>query len=114
MDTLKQVKVLVGDLDNTYLDDEIYSWLLDENGNSIQDTAIEALETILNQIALNNTEEASGGYRAKGPDMEALERRLRKLKAKRKRTKLVPVIIHASRSDFRDIDSIFHKEGNYF
>ena len=52
---IQQVKFKVGDtsLNYPFLADSTYDWLLDKNSNNIIKAAIEALEMIINQIALS-------------------------------------------------------------
>lgn len=89
-----------------WLSDEVIEFLLSENGNSIKDTAVECLETVINGLALNPTQEESGGYHVWGQNLKFLEKRLTSLKRKSK-VPLVPMVINSDRRNWNDIDSIF-------
>lgn len=108
MDNLQQVRLKAfGDPDtDEWLSDEVINFLLSEHNNSIKETAIECLETVINGIALNPTRERSGGYEAYGQNLRFLEKRLESLKRKSK-VPLVPMVIGTSRSNWNDIDKIF-------
>lgn len=107
MTPIQQVKLMAfGDPEADWLSDEVIEFLLSENGNSIKTTAIESLETLLNQLSLNPVQEESGGYKVWGQNLKFLEKRLTSLKRKSK-IPLVPVVINSDRRNFDDIDSIF-------
>ncbi|MCL7942237.1 hypothetical protein M8009_18315 [Halomonas sp. ATCH28] len=108
MTPIEQVRLNIGDLDGDYLQDTVLEWLLEQAGNSVQEASIEALETILNQIALNPQREKSGGFEVWSQNIKALERRLESLKKRKKTKRLVPMVFGTGgRSDWKDIDSIF-------
>lgn len=112
-DNITQVRLTVGDTNNdiVWLDDNTYQWLLESNGNRVIDAAIEALEMIINQVALAPQSVQTEDVREVGPAVDALERRLTNLKAKRSSNTAVtrgfPMIIKSDRKNWDDIDSIY-------
>lgn len=103
-----RIRMLVGDfmLDEPYLQDDVYVWLYGQNGNSEIDAAVEALETIINHIALSPQEWRIGDAQERGASVSALTQRLRELKTKQKGTK-VPVVIKTDRTNWDDFDKVF-------
>lgn len=112
-DNITQVRLTVGDTNNdlVWLEDNTYQWLLESNGNRVIDAAIEALEMIINQVALAPQSVQTEDVREVGPAVDALERRLTNLKAKRSSNTAVtrgfPMIIKSDRKNWDDIDSIY-------
>lgn len=108
-----QVRLLVGDtstdIESQYLPDSIYEWFLSENGGNVHDAAVEALECIINQIALAPEEWRLGDASETRTSLESLERRLFQLKAKRNKAKNrpVPMILHTDRKNWDVIDRIY-------
>lgn len=104
-----RMRLLTGDFieDEPYLDDDIYMWFYEENGNSEVDGAVEALEAIINNISLSPARWQIGDASETGPALEALEKRLLSLKAKRSGSK-VPVVIKSDRKNWCDFESAFN------
>lgn len=104
-----QMRLLTGDYieDEPYLEDAIYVWFYQENGNSVLDGAIEALESILNNIALSPARWTIGDASESRQTMESLERRLDDLKA-RQRDHKAPVIIKTDRKNWNDFNALFN------
>jgi len=109
-----RMRLLTGDYDSQYLSDEIYTYLYTSNGNSELDGAIEALESIINNLALSPTREVSGDIEAWGPSVAALQARLDSLKEKRNRRGLVPVLLKSDRKSWTDFDKIFDRDKDVY
>lgn len=107
MTPIEQVRLALGDPDGEYLQDSVIQWLLTENGNSIHRASIEALESIINNLALSPMKEESGGYSVWRESLQALEKRLVSLKRKSK-VPLVPMVFNSDRSNWQDFDSLFN------
>ena len=109
---ITQLRLMVGDTsaDFVWLADETYEWLLETHSLQI-DAAIEALEMIINQVALSPQHVKSEDISQEGPLVPSLERRLRVLKEKKSlmasKTKGFPIIVHSDRSNWDDINTIF-------
>lgn len=109
---INQLRLMVGDTsaDFVWLADETYEWLIETYPVQI-DAAIEALEMIINQVALAPQSIRTEDLTEVGPMVEALERRLKALKEKKASstsgTRGFPMIIKSDRSNWDDIDSIF-------
>lgn len=109
---INQLRLMVGDTsaDFVWLADETYEWILETHPVQI-DAAIEALEMIINQVALAPQSVRTEDLMEVGPMVEALERRLKVLKEKKASnlsgTKGFPMIVRSDRSNWDDIDSIF-------
>ena len=109
---ITQLRLMVGDTsaDFVWLADETYKWLLETHSLPI-DAAIEALEMIINQVALSPQYVKSEDISEEGPVIHSLERRLLALKQKKSlmaaATKGFPIIVHSDRSNWDDINSIF-------
>lgn len=109
---ITQLRLMVGDTsaDFVWLADETYEWILETHPVQI-DAAIEALEMIINQVALAPQSVRTEDLTEVGPMVEALERRLKALKEKKASnlsgTKGFPMIVRSDRSNWDDIDSIF-------
>ena len=109
---INQLRLMVGDTSSDYvfLADETYEWLIGTNLYVI-DAAIEALEMIINQVALSPQSVKTEDLSEVGPMVEALERRLKALKEKKASnlsyTKGFPMIVKSDRSNWDDIDSIY-------
>lgn len=103
-----RMRLLTGDFyENEYfLEDSIYLHLYAQAGNSELDGAIEALESIINNIALAPKEWRSGDVWEKGQDIKQLERRLIALKSKRKGIR-VPIIMKSDRGSWKDFEKAF-------
>jgi len=109
---INQLRLMVGDTsaDFVFLADETYEWIIETHPVQI-DAAIEALEMIINQVALSPQSVKTEDLSEVGPMVEALERRLKALKEKKASnlsgTKGFPMIIKSDRSNWDDIDSIY-------
>lgn len=109
---ITQLRLMVGDTsaDFVWLADETYEWILETHPVQI-DAAIEALEMIINQVALSPQSVKTEDLSEVGPMVEALERRLKALKEKKASkasgTKGFPMIVKSDRSNWDDIDSIY-------
>lgn len=110
--TINQLRLMVGDTsaDFVWLADETYEWVSRIHPSPL-DAAIEALEMIINQVALAPQSVRTEDLTEVGPMVEALERRLKALKEKKASnlsgTKGFPMIVRSDRSNWDDIDSIF-------
>jgi len=103
-----QIRLLTGDYieDEPYLNDDVYLWFYANNGNSVLDAAIEALESIINNIALSPAEWRIGDSSEVNTSIVALESRLTALKNKKSGGK-VPVVFTSDRKNWCDFDKIF-------
>ena len=116
MDELQQIRLLVGDnatdTSSQLLSDDVYQFLLDEANGDKHQAAIDALEAIINEIALSPARWELGDAMEERASLPALERRLSQLKAKADRAKNapVPVLIRSDRKDWSDFNAIFGKE----
>lgn len=106
--TVGQMRLLTGDFipEEPYLEDDIYTWFYEQNGNSVLKGSIEALESIINNIALSPERWVLGDASEERAAVNALERRLADLKLKEHRG-IVPVIIRSDRKNWDDFDSLF-------
>lgn len=112
---IDQVRLQIGDTDveEQYLDDAQVQFFLDQNGNSVLDTAIECLEVIIASIALSPKELKVGEITEKAPDVVLLENRLKSLKEKKAAgDKRMPFIVKSDRTNWNDIDSLYTRQGN--
>lgn len=113
---IARIRLTVGDTDVEYafLDDSVYEFLYFENAQNELDTAIAALENIINYIALNPTAEALGAVSGSGVTVLTLEARLNELKSRKtkdaKGIKRIPIMIRSDRKDWSDINKLFYKE----
>lgn len=117
---VNEIRLLVGDTsqDLPYLADETYEWILDMYGGSnyLLNSACEALEMIINQIALSPQSVKTEEITEIGPLVSALEGRLVSLKAKRDAAaaqygfgKTFPMMIKSDRKNWNDFDELFGK-----
>lgn len=108
MTNIELVRFYIGDTDSSYLDDAVIQYLLDEHGNSPLDAAIEALEAIINEIALQPRSASVDGIRTERASVASLEARLDELKTKKNARKgIMPILLHTKRQDWNDITRIF-------
>ncbi len=107
-DVIQQMRLAVGDIDegNQWLTDDVYEFYYEQNGNSIIDGSIEALETIINYISLSPSESSIGDVTEKMPLVNSLERRLESLKNKKYTTK-TPIVVRTDRKNWDDLDELF-------
>lgn len=112
MDNIDQVRLNIGDTDTEeyFLDDTVISFLLQENGNNVLETSIEALEAIINNIALQPERWRIGDAAESRASVDQLEDRLKSLINKRnaKNYTAIPIILHPSRKNWDDIDKVFN------
>lgn len=103
-----KIRLIVGDyiLDEPLLPDSVYVWLFEKyDGNEVE-AAIEALESIINNIALSPSKWSLGEASEWGANMPALQKRLDDLKMKRKGS-IVPVVIRSDRENWNDFNNLF-------
>jgi hypothetical protein len=105
-----QMRLLTGDFiqDEFYLEDNVYLWFYQKNGNSILDGSIEALESIINYLSLTPESWSIGDQRETKQSLAGLERRLKGLQSKQGGIK-APVIIRSDRKNWNDFDNLFPK-----
>lgn len=117
---VNQIRLMVGDTsqDLPYLSDETYEWILGDNAGSnyLLNSACEALEMIINQIALSPQSIKTEEITEIGPLVSALESRLNSLKAKRDAAaaqygfgKSFPMMVKSDRKNWNDLDELFGK-----
>ena len=112
---IQQVKFKVGDtsLNYPFLADSTYDWLLDKNSNNIIKAAIEALEMIINQIALSPESIKTDAVDEVKASVPVLERRLEALKKQLTQAAIgasrFPFLVHSDRNNWHDLDSLFPK-----
>lgn len=112
---IQQVKFKVGDtsLNYPFLADSTYDWLLDKNSNNIIKAAIEALEMIINQIALSPESVKTDAVDEVRASVHVLERRLDALKKQLTQAAIgasrFPFLVHSDRNNWNDLDSLFPK-----
>lgn len=106
-----RMRLLTGDFieDEPYLEDSIYVYFYGKNGNSEIDGAIEALESIINNIALSPVRWQIGDASETNASVAALQARLADLRVRKKGNK-VPVLVHTDRSNWQDFDKVFGKQ----
>ena len=112
---IQQVKFKVGDtsLNYPFLADSTYEWLLEKNSNNITKAAIEALEMIINQIALSPESIKTDAVDEVKASVPVLERRLEALKKQLTQAAVgasrFPFLVHSDRRNWNDLDSLFPK-----
>lgn len=112
---IQQVKFKVGDTSLSYpfLADSTYDWLLDKNSNNIIKAAIEALEMIINQIALSPESIKTDAVDEVKASVPVLERRLNALKKQLTQAAIgasrFPFLVHSDRNNWNDLNSLFPK-----
>ena len=112
---IQQVKFKVGDtsLNYPFLADSTYDWLLDKNSNNIIKAAIEALEMIINQIALSPESVKTDAVDEVKASVHVLERRLNALKKQLTQAAVgasrFPFLVHSDRKNWNDLNSLFPK-----
>lgn len=108
---IQQLRLIVGDVSTDYpfLDDNTYQWLLDTY--VVQNSAaVEALEMIINQIALSPQSIKTDAVTEVGPLVASLEKRLSSLKAKKQINATgFPMIVKSDRTSWDDFNSLFPK-----
>ena len=108
---IQQLRLIVGDVSTDYpfLDDNTYQWLLDVH--VVQNSAaVEALEMIINQIALSPQSIRTDAVTEVGPLVASLEKRLSSLKAKKQiGASGFPMIVKSDRTSWDDFNSLYPK-----
>ena len=108
---IQQLRLIVGDVSTDYpfLDDNTYQWLLDTHVVQ-NNAAVEALEMIINQIALSPQSIKTDAVTEIGPLVSNLEARLKSLKAKQQASATgFPMIVKSDRTKWDDFNSLFPK-----
>ena len=108
---IQQLRLIVGDvsIDYPFLDDNTYTWLL-ETYPTQNSAAVEALEMIINQIALSPQSIKTDAVTEIGPLVANLEARLKSLKAKQQVSVTgFPMIVKSGRTNWDDFNSLFPK-----
>ena len=108
---IQQLRLIVGDVSTAYpfLDDNTYQWLLDTFVVQ-NNAAVEALEMIINQIALSPQSIKTDAVTEVGPLVASLEKRLSSLKAKKQINATgFPMIVKSDRTSWDDFNSLFPK-----
>ena len=112
---IQQVKFKVGDtsLNYPFLADSTYDWLLEKNSKNIIKAAIEALEMIINQIALSPESIKTDAVDEVKASVPVLEKRLDALKKQLTQAAIgasrFPFLVHSDRKNWNDLDSLFPK-----
>lgn len=103
-----RMRLLTGDTnkDEPYLEDSIYVWMYGQNGNSELDGAIQALNSIINQIVLNPEEWRMGDISERQGTLTMLKGRLEELE-KSKYPTSVPVVLRSDRKNWNDFNELF-------
>lgn len=116
---IQQVKFKVGDtsLNYPFLADSTYDWLLEKNSKNIIKAAIEALEMIINQIALSPESIKTDAVDEVKASVPVLEKRLDALKKQLTQAAVgasrFPFLVHSDRKNWNDLDSLFPKRRGY-
>lgn len=106
---IQQLRLIVGDVsvDYPFLDDNTYSWLL-ETYPTQNSAAVEALEMIINQIALSPHSIKTDAVTEIGPLVHNLEARLKSLKAKQQVSSTgFPILVKSDRKGWDDFNTLF-------
>lgn len=105
-----QMRLNTGDFieEEPYLEDVIYLFFYEKNNNSIIDGSIEALESIINYIALTPQSWTLGDSSESQASVGALNSRLVSLRLRRK-SSVAPIIIKSDRKDWNDFERAFGK-----
>jgi len=109
-----RMRLLTGDYDGQYLSDDIYTYLYASSANSEIDGAIEALESIVNNLALSPQREVTGDIEVWNASVTALQARLEDLKTRRNRTTRVPVLLKTDRKSWSDFDKVFDRDKDVY
>ena len=110
---IQRIRLTIGDISEDWaiLEDDVYEYLLYNNGSDEQAAAIEALENIINYYSLNPTDEAFGDVSGKRFDIRVMEKRLEALKTKSTKdssgVSRVPIMLRSDRKDWNDFNKIF-------
>ena len=108
---IQQLRLIVGDVSTDYpfLDDNTYTWLIEtyptQNG-----AAVEALEMIINQIALSPQSIKTDAVTEIRPLVANLEARLKSLKAKQQVSATgFPLLVKSDRTSWNDFITLFQQ-----
>lgn len=110
---ISRIRLMIGDINVDYpiLDNTVYEYLLYSNNSNELDTAIEALESIINYYSLNPTDEVFGLVQGKGYSPRQMEKRLQDLKDSKytdtSGAKRIPMLVKGGRTDWEDFDNLF-------
>jgi len=108
---IQQLRLIVGDVSTDYpfLDDNTYQWLIDTY--VVQNSAaVEALEMIINQIALSPQSIKTDAVTEIRPLVANLEARLKRLKAKQQVSATgFPLLVKSDRTSWNDFITLFQQ-----
>ena len=109
---IQRIRLEIGDISSEWpiLQDDVYEYLLYKNQSNERNTAIEALENIINYYSLNPTDEAFGSVSGKRFDIRVMEKRLTSLKNKGEAVSgvgRVPMVVRSDRSNWDDFNKLF-------
>ena len=108
---IQQLRLIVGDVSTDYpfLDDNTYQWLLDTFVVQ-NNAAVEALEMIINQIALSPQSIKTDAVTEIRPLVASLEARLKSLKAKQQVSATgFPLLVKSDRTSWNDFITLFQQ-----
>ena len=108
---IQQLRLIVGDVSTDYpfLDDNTYQWLIDTYPTQ-NEAAVEALEMIINQIALSPQSIKTDAVTETRPLVAALEARLNSLKAKQQVSATgFPLLVKSDRTSWNDFITLFQQ-----
>lgn len=112
---IQQIRLIVGDTagDFPFLDDSTYQWLISLYPTNIYAAAVDALEMIINQLALSPQSIKTQDLTEIGPLVASLEARLTSLKAKAVPSrKGFPMIVKSDRTNWNDFNTLFGTGNN--
>lgn len=108
---IQQLRLIVGDVSTDYpfLDDNTYTWLI-EIYPTQNEAAVEALEMIINQIALSPQSIKTDAVTEVRPLVASLEARLKSLKAKQQVSATgFPLLVKSDRTSWHDFITLFQQ-----
>lgn len=108
---IQQLRLIVGDVSTDYpfLDDNTYTWLI-EIYPTQNEAAVEALEMIINQIALSPQSIKTDAVTEVRPLVASLEARLKSLKAKQQVSATgFPLLVKSDRTSWNDFITLFQQ-----
>ena len=109
--SIQQLRLIVGDVSTDYpfLDDNTYTWLI-EIYPTQNEAAVEALEMIINQIALSPQSIKTDAVTEVRPLVANLEARLKSLKAKQQVSATgFPLLVKSDRTSWNDFITLFQQ-----
>lgn len=110
---VQRIRLKIGDISEDFplLTDDVYEYLLYDNGSDELATAIEALESIINYYSLNPTDEVFGDVSGKNFDIHSMEKRLVELKKETTKDSYgvgrVSIILKSDRKGWDDFNKLF-------